>query len=76
MRHIGLDEGGEPVSLIQQGRPAIDKCIDPARAGEHPRHAMPTEVVAIRPVHAADDRLALRQLESTGRDGCAQRIGA
>lgn len=71
----GLHEGAEPAGVVEHGRAHVDErhALGP---GEHPGHAVAAEeVVRVRPVQAADDRLALRHPEAVGRDDRGQRIG-
>ena len=73
----GLDEGRKPAGVIEHGGAQVDEPIHAVELCEHPAHAMRAEIMMDGvAMQAADDRFALRHLETIGGDSGAQRIGA
>src|SRR6218665_344119 len=67
-----LDERRESAGVVEHRRTHVDERVDSFRPGEHPAHAVGTEVMPGGSVQAADDGLALGDLEALARNRGAQ----
>src|SRR5260221_9954712 len=52
----GFDERHEARGLLQHGGSDIDELVQTVWPGKHPTHAVWTEIMAVHPLRAAQDR--------------------